>query len=121
SKGGILVNGRLARRLRSLALAAAATPWLVVGSFSGAVGIGAVAALPVPHPVVSEYVQMSTSTTPPTQAQCFSAGRRCFSPQAIRASYNLLPLYSAGFDGTGRTIAVVDSYGSDTMAHDLHV
>jgi subtilase family serine protease len=31
------------------------------------------------------------------------------------------PLYSAGFDGHGITIAIVDSYGSDTMAHDLHV
>ncbi|MGZ4143186.1 MAG: S53 family peptidase, partial [Actinomycetota bacterium] len=26
-----------------------------------------------------------------------------------------------GFDGSGYTIAIVDSYGSDTMAHDLHV
>ena len=26
-----------------------------------------------------------------------------------------------GMDGRGKTIAVVDSYGSDTMAHDLHV
>src|SRR5213079_297224 len=35
--------------------------------------------------------------------------------------YNLAPLYAGGKDGTGRTIAIVDSYGSDTMAHDLHV
>src|SRR5207248_7586135 len=61
------------------------------------------------------------SETPPTQAQCISVGRRCFSPQAIQASYNLAPLYAGGKDGTGRTIAIVDSYGSDTMAHDLHV
>jgi subtilase family serine protease len=33
----------------------------------------------------------------------------------------VLPLYAAGWDGTGRTIAIVDSYGSDTIAHDLHV
>jgi subtilase family serine protease len=73
------------------------------------------------HPTVSDYVQVSSSETPPTQAQCNSVGRRCFSPQAIRAAYNVGPLYDGGFDGTGTTIAVVDSYGSDTMRHDLHV
>jgi len=73
------------------------------------------------HPTVSDYVQINSSTTPPTEAQCFSAGRRCFSPQAIQAAYNLGPLYAAGLDGRGTTIAIVDSYGSDTIAHDLHV
>jgi subtilase family serine protease len=77
--------------------------------------------LPVPHPLVSDYTQVSSSETPPTQAQCFSAGRRCFAPQAIRNSYNVAPLYSQGHNGSGITIAIVDSYGSDTMAHDLHV
>jgi subtilase family serine protease len=75
----------------------------------------------VMRPTVSDYVQVSSSETPPTQAQCASAGRRCFAPQATRAAYNLNPLYDQGKDGTGTTIAVVDSYGSDTMAHDLHV
>ncbi len=82
---------------------------------------GARAALPVPVPTVSDYAQVSTSTTPPTQAQCNSVGRRCFTPQSTRAAYNLDPLYSGGYDGTGVTIAIVDAYGSDTMAHDLHV
>jgi subtilase family serine protease len=39
----------------------------------------------------------------------------------MRASYNLGPLYSGGLNGQGVTIAIVDSYGSDTIAHDLHV
>ena len=73
------------------------------------------------HPTVAEYAQISTSTTPPTEAQCVSVGRRCFTPQGIRASYNLGPLYAKGLNGRGMTIAIVDSYGSDTMAHDLHV
>jgi subtilase family serine protease len=73
------------------------------------------------RPAVSDYVQLSTNETPPTEAQCNSVGRRCFSPQATQASYNVGPLYAAGFNGAGETIAVVDSYGSDTMAHDLHV
>jgi subtilase family serine protease len=79
------------------------------------------AALPKPRPTMSDYVQLTTSETPPTQAQCNSVGRRCFTPQSTRASYNLNPLYAAGFDGRGVTIAIVDSYGSHTIAHDLHV
>src|SRR6266571_3428661 len=58
------------------------------------------AAAVVMHPVVSDFVQMSTSTTPPTQAQCASAGRRCFSPQAIQAAYNVGPLYAQGVNQT---------------------
>jgi len=73
------------------------------------------------HPTVSDYFQVSSSETPPTQADCMSVGRRCFTPQSTRAAYNVNPLYANGYDGSGKTIAVVDSYGSDTMAHDLHV
>src|SRR5262249_43752484 len=73
------------------------------------------------NPVVPDYAFISASNTPPTQAQCASAGRRCFSPQAIQSAYNLGPLYALGKNGAGMTIAIVDSYGSDTMAHDLHV
>ncbi|HEY8407288.1 MAG TPA: S53 family peptidase [Gaiellaceae bacterium] len=82
------------------------------------------AALPVPHPTVgtvNDYAQVSASETPPTQAQCASVGRRCFNPASTRAAYNLSPLYQQGLDGSGMTIAIVDSYGSDTIAHDLHV
>jgi subtilase family serine protease len=75
----------------------------------------------VMHPTVAEYQLISTSTTPPTEAQCLSVNRTCFTPQAIQAAYNLGPLYMAGKDGRGQTIAIVDAYGSDTMAHDLHV
>ncbi|MEU7872619.1 S53 family peptidase [Dactylosporangium sp. NPDC049140] len=98
----------------------AAAAMLALAGLSGG-GVPGGAAAGVFYPAVSEYVQVSASQTPPTQAQCASVGRRCFSPQAIRAAYNLQPLYAAGFDGRGQTIAVVDSYGSDTMSHDLHV
>jgi subtilase family serine protease len=107
----LLIASTLALALTSLALLAGAL------TRSDAARV----AYPVPHPTVSDYAQVSKSETPPTQAQCNSVGRRCFAPQAIQASYNLAPLYAAGKDGTGRTIAIVDSYGSDTMAHDLHV
>src|SRR5262249_40817436 len=82
---------------------------------------GAAPALPTPKPLLSDYAQISSSTVPPTEAQCISAGRRCFTPQSVRAAYSVGPLHAAGFDGRGHTIAIVDSYGSDTIAHDLHV
>jgi subtilase family serine protease len=111
-KRKLLIAGALALGLAGLAVLA--------GAVTRSGGVAKVA-YPVPHPTVRDYQQVSKSETPPTQAQCASAGRRCFSPQAIGAAYNLPPLYAGGKDGSGRTIAIVDSYGSDTMAHDLHV
>src|SRR3954454_2329883 len=73
----------------------------------------------VMHPTVSDYQLITASTTPPTEAQCESVGRTCFTPQAIQAAYNLGPLYAQGRQGQGQTIAIIDAYGSDTMAHDL--
>jgi subtilase family serine protease len=73
------------------------------------------------HPTVSDYVQITSSATPPTEAQCYSAGRRCFTPTSTRAAYNVQGLIDSHLDGRGMTIAIVDSHGSDTIAHDLHV
>jgi subtilase family serine protease len=102
-----------------------------LGRFAVGILAGAAVALPGPssvaaagvvmHPTVTDFVQVSTSNTPPTQAQCASVHRRCFSPQAIQSAYNLGPLYAQGLNGKGMTIAIVDSFGSDTIAHDLHV
>jgi subtilase family serine protease len=108
----------MGRRRIALAVAAvlsAAALAVLLGRAGGAQG------LPAPHPSWTDAQLVSTSTTPPTQAQCNSVGRRCFGPVAIQAAYNVGPLSAAGVDGRGQTIAIVDSYGSDTMAHDLHV
>jgi subtilase family serine protease len=100
--------------------------WLFGSATSAALVLSAMV-VPAPaatvavHPTVAEYTQLTTSGVPPTQAQCASVGRRCFTPQSIQAAYNLGPLYAQGLDGRGQTIAIVDSYGSDTIAHDLHV
>jgi subtilase family serine protease len=102
---------------------------LVIGLFGSALALPGPAAVPLAtgvlmHPAVSDFVQMTTSTTPPTELQCYNAvpfKRRCFTPQATQASYNLGPVYAKHHDGAGVTIAIVDSFGSDTIAHDLHV
>jgi subtilase family serine protease len=90
---------------------------VVVGSLTS--GGSAKAAYPVPHPTVSDY-QFIKATTP-TEADCEAVARTCFTPQALQSAYNVGPLHSQGWNGKGITIAIVDSYGSDTMAHDLHV
>jgi subtilase family serine protease len=73
------------------------------------------------EPAGLSYAFVSSSTTPPTEAQCMSVHRTCFTPQAIQSAYNVGPLYAAGENGAGKTIAIVDSYGSDTIANDLNV
>jgi len=90
---------------------------VVVGSLTS--GGSAKASYPVPHPTVSDY-QFIKATTP-TEADCEAVARTCFTPQALQSAYNVGPLHSQGWNGKGITIAIVDSYGSDTMAHDLHV
>jgi subtilase family serine protease len=82
---------------------------------------GVVVAASLLRPAVADYQLITSSATPPTEAACMAVGRRCFTPQGFWAAYNLSPLYEAGVDGTGTTVAIVDSYGSDTIAHDLHV
>src|SRR3954463_5829176 len=112
-----MIGSRFGRA--GVGLAALALAVLSVSSASSTTA-DAVAA-PLLHPAVSDYAQVSTPETPPTQAQCNSVGRRCFTPASTRAAYNVNPLYAQGLDGTGTTIAIVDSFGSDTIAHDLHV
>jgi subtilase family serine protease len=80
-----------------------------------------VTAMPVPHPTVSDYQFLASGVTPPVEADCEAVGRTCYTPQAIQSAYNVGPLYAQGYNGAGVTIAIVDSWGSDTMAHDLHV
>ena len=107
---------RAALAVALLALAGAAMTAVALSSSSHA------AALPIPQPATDTSQFVKAGTTPPTDADCeAAAGITCFAPQAIQSAYNLGPLYAQGLNGKGVTIAIVDSYGSDTMAHDLHV
>jgi subtilase family serine protease len=90
-------------------------------AFTGVAPAATVAALPLPAPLVSEYQYLKAGTTPPSEADCMSVGRRCFTPATMQASYNLGPLYAAGYQGQGMTIGIIDSFGYDTVASDLKV
>ena len=78
---------------------------LFVPAFVGSLGLLGVASaaapeltasgLPAPVPTVAEYQFLSSSATPPAESDCFSVGRRCFTPTSMQNSYNLAPLYAA--------------------------
>jgi len=59
---------------------------------------------------------------PPTAAQCERwFGVDCYDPQQLQAAYDLGPLLARGLTGAGRTIVIVDPFGSPTVAADLKV
>jgi subtilase family serine protease len=91
---------------------------VLVGGPLGSPMLGA-SSLPVPVPTIADYKLVSTQTTPPTEADCFAIGRRCFTPSSMENSYNLPPLYAMGDEGQGVTIAIIDSFGNPNMASDL--
>ena len=65
--------------------------------------------------------QAAHSVTPPTDQQCRQQqGHPCYSPQEMRTAYGVDGLIKNGDIGTGQTIVIVDSFGSPTIAADLH-
>jgi subtilase family serine protease len=105
-----------ARPVATLAVCGAAA---FAGAPAGSAALAAASSVPAPVPAVSDYQLLSAGTTPPTEAQCFAIGRRCFTAKAMEASYNLPALYAAGNEGQGMTIAIIDSFGNPNMASDL--
>src|SRR4029077_10428842 len=63
-----------------------------------------------------------TMKSPPTTADCLQFfGIHCYQPFQLAKAYNFAPLRAAGIDGRGRTIVIVDAFGSPTIENDLHV
>jgi subtilase family serine protease len=57
---------------------------------------------------------------PPTTSQCETGfGIACYGPPQFQQAYNMKPLYRAGLTGRGRTIVIVDPFGSPTIRADL--
>lgn len=68
--------------------------------------------------VVSGRVKPGTQA--PTDAACRAKlGKPCYSPQEIRHAYGVDQLLRMGNDGTGKTIVIIDSFGSPTITSDL--
>jgi subtilase family serine protease len=99
--------------------------WAAVGAttalaFGTTLAPGAPAALgAIPHPLITDFQLVKTALTPPTQADCNAINRRCWAPGPFQNAYNLTALHAADKQGQGVTVAVVDSFGSQTIAADL--
>ncbi|MBT2386513.1 S8 family serine peptidase [Streptomyces sp. ISL-11] len=80
----------------------------------------------VPHtkviPALAGHQLVRAVGSPLTIEQCRAKWKlNCYTPLQYREAYRLNPLYKAGITGKGRTIVIVDSFGSPTIQHDLDV
>jgi subtilase family serine protease len=91
------------------------------------VGSVAASSAPAPHSVApvpfhSDPIAGKTLATPPDTAFCLAnLGIHCYQPAQLSKAYNLDTLHKHGIDGRGKTIVIVDAFGSPTIANDLHV
>ncbi|WP_441249006.1 S53 family peptidase [Kitasatospora sp. McL0602] len=82
------------------------------------------AGLPTVHvrPASAGHISATSRVAPISTSDCVAQiGIHCYSPLQYRKAYNLDSLYQQGVTGKGRTIVIVDSYGSPTVQHDLEV
>jgi subtilase family serine protease len=85
-------------------------------SASGANGPGAL----IVHPATDHVHGAFLTPVPVSDAQCEATFQiRCYVPDQVEAAYNLPALYRSGINGKGRTIVLVDAFGSPTIANDL--
>jgi len=75
----------------------------------------------VARPFVVGHIAASARVAPLSTSNCIATiGIRCYSPGQFERAYNLAALRAFGINGAGQTIAIVDSFGSPTIAADLH-
>ena len=79
-----------------------------------------------PHSILVERAEFSPDTSAVFGCELrffnisLNGGRvPCYGPSAIRAAYGLTGLLNAGFTGAGRTIVILDAFGSPTAQADL--
>jgi subtilase family serine protease len=72
-----------------------------------------------PVPAISGHV-LADLLTPPDTATCRATrGIACYQPFQLQKAYDLAPLFGRGIDGRGRTIVIVDAFGTPTIQDDL--
>lgn len=73
------------------------------------------------HPTVISLRAGATATAP-TTADCEAEFQfACYGADQLERAYGLPKLFAQGVQGQGQTIAIVDSFGSPTIQHDLAV
>jgi subtilase family serine protease len=117
------VNKHLRTSRTAIALAASAA--LAVPVLAAPVSVAAMAVHPAaarPVPAITGHVQTLGRVAPLPTSQCLATiGIHCYNPLQYRNAYDLNPLYAKGITGAGRTIVIVDSFGSPTIQNDLQV
>ncbi|MFD9124014.1 S8 family serine peptidase [Kitasatospora sp. NPDC059571] len=106
------------------ALAVGATALTGGTATAGTAAVAAQGAEPAVHvrPASSGHINAAGRVAPISTTECVTQiGIHCYSPLQYRTAYNLNPLYQQGVTGKGRTIVIVDSFGSPTIQHDLEV
>jgi subtilase family serine protease len=99
----------------------------VLGGATAAVSVStaattSTAGIGMPSMIVPAVRHLAATNGPPTSAECLaSLGVACYSPLQVERAYDLPPLYAQGLTGRGRTIVIVDPYGSPTIRNDLTV
>lgn len=91
----------------------------VAGTLAGAAVLSVSAAGTAgaaPFNVVVPHVFKQAPTTADCESQLAIA---CYSPNQYEQAYDMNPLYSQGLTGAGKTIVIVDSFGSPTIQSDL--
>ena len=114
-------------RLTRLVLATVATAATATAGLAAA-GTASAATPVQRHPIIVDP-QISPTTLSPGSATfgCQSRpidgsqGPRCYSAAQMQAAYNVTPLLNKGYDGSGRTIVIVDAYSDPYLQNDLQM
>lgn len=94
--------------------------WTRLGA-TVAAGLGVLAMASVPAAARPYYKLFGhRHALPPTTSQCLATlGIACYNAGQFQSAYDMGPLFAAGMNGMGKTIVIVDSFGSPTIRHDL--
>jgi subtilase family serine protease len=110
----------LVRGVVITAVAALGTGSAALATSTAAVAPAAAAAVTVVPFSTGHILAAGDMAQPPTTASCEKDfGIACYQPSQLQTAYNLAPLFNKGIEGQGETIAVVDAFGSPSIAADL--
>src|ERR1700732_3920212 len=79
----------------------------------------------IPGAILGEKVSPAAQPNSTARFGCelrpfdLSKGLFCYGPDAIRKAYGINALINKGFTGKGRTIVIINAFGSPTVAADL--
>ena len=111
------------RKHTTITIAAAACALAFCGTAAAAV-TAAGAAPRTTFPALTHaglyYIRHVSPDDPPSTQECQALLQiNCYDPAQVEQAYNLTSLYNSGITGKGKTIALIDVFGSPTIDADL--